>query len=400
MDIDREKKLRRNFKLTYWIQALSEMRLISVVSTLFMLSRGLTMTQIFLTAVVFSIVAIISELPSSYLADKWSRKGLMSIAIITAVIYTTFNMFAYGFVAFVIAIGIFSISYSFMSGTDEALLYDSARELGEEKSGVKFMGRFIAAGRVFKIVGPLLAVLIAANLTDGQFRIILGIDLLAGLVALFLIDLLVEPKHFQRGEKIAKGVLRDSLQLFKDNPTLIRVTINRTLIFLASFMLWRVSSVYFTNMGMAVLWIGLMATFYHGIIFILNMKSHQWWRWWSSETIIKVANWGCVFFLGLFWLNEVSVKNILVAMGAYIMLVICENVRYPYFSDIINKYSNSYNRATTISGSSLITELLKFPLLLIFAYMVNYGYGVFVGLLLGLAISTEIFFSLKEKNNQ
>ena len=400
METGRSVKLRRNFWLMFGIQALTEMRIINVVSTLFMLSRGLTISQIFMTAVVFSVVAVITEVPSSYLADKWSRKGLIIISIICNVLYWTTSMFAQGFVPFIIAISLFSTAYSMMSGSDEALMYDTARELGETRDSIKMLGRFYAASRIFKIVAPILAASIAFSLQDWQFKIILGIDLAANLIALFLADYLTEPKHFQEKETIKKGVMRDAIDIFRNNPLLIRISMNKTVLFLSSFIIWRVSSEYFTKMGIPILVFGLVTSAFQASVFILNMKSHSWFGRWTSETIIRKLNWSCVLIIGIFLANEIWWRIPAVALGAFAVLAVVEVIRWPYFSDLINKQSLSYNRATMISGTNLLTEVFRVPVLLICSWLVGLGYQYLFTAALVLGFFSETIFAVSESTSE
>lgn len=381
----------------FWIQALTEIRLINVISTLFMISRGLNLSQIYMTAVIFSVVAILSEVPSSYLADKWSRKGLITISIALGVFYWFVTIFAYGFGAFLVAIAIFSISYSFISGTDEALVYDSARELGQERGSIKMLGRFYAAPRFFKMFSPIIAVLVASNLTNSQFIFLLGIDLVANLIALFLSDFIIEPKHLQNNEKIKFGVLQDTINLFRNSSTLVLITINRTLLFLASFGIWRISSEYLTGIGASLLLIGTATTVFQASLFIVNLKSHTWFDKWSSEKVINISNYICLFLLLIFFVNEVIFRNWVIALVILHLIFIIEGIRGPFFSDLINRVTKSYNRATTISGSNLMTELIKLPALLIFSWLIYYGYGYLFGATVLLAILSVTIFNIKEQ---
>jgi MFS family permease len=362
-----------------------------------MIARGLNLSQIYITAIVFSMVAILSEVPSSYLADKWSRKGLITISIALSAFYWFTSIFAYGFVAFTITVVIFSISYSLMSGTDEALTYDSSRELGEESKSIKMLGRFYAAPRLFKMFGPLIAVLIARNLSNNQFILLLSIDVIANLIALYLSDYLVEPKHTQSNEKIQRGVLIDTIDLFKNSPNLINITINRTLLFLASFAIWRISSEYLTSRGATLLLLGLGITSFQAILFWSNMRSHFWFKKWNSYEIISRLNILCTVVLFLFWINEIVGSNWVVAIVLLDLIFIIEGIRGPYFSELINQEAHSYNRATTISGSNLLTEIIKLPLLAVFSLLIIFGYSYLFGCALLLGILSISVFRLTKK---
>ena len=77
MTTTRKQKLQRNLKLSFWIQALTEIRVINVVSTLFLVHRGLTLAQVLYTAVVFSIVCLITEIPSSEPARIGGKRKML-----------------------------------------------------------------------------------------------------------------------------------------------------------------------------------------------------------------------------------------------------------------------------------------------------------------------------------
>lgn len=382
----------------YWVQALTQFKVINVVATLFMISRGLNLSQIFLTAIAYSIVAILSELPSSYLADKWSRKGLITISIIFAIFYWFGNLFVFGFWQFVVVISLFSISFSLMSGTDEAFMYDTARELEEEKTSLKMLGRFFASGMFFKIFTPVLAVLIASKLTNFEYCILIGIDLVANLIALSLVDFMVEPKHIHKGEKISKGVFWDSVDLFVKSKTLINLTFNRTLVFIAAFSVWRLSSDYFLKLGSPLFFIGLSSSVYQLISFVLNIKAHFWFRRWSNEVMINFLNIMVAITFLMMLINEIFVGNWILGLIIFIAMLTAESLRNPYFSDLINKESASYNRATTISGSNLVTEIIKLPAFALMSGVIFFGYQYLFFASMFFTILSIVLFSLTKKS--
>ncbi|PIU73708.1 hypothetical protein COS78_00900 [Candidatus Shapirobacteria bacterium CG06_land_8_20_14_3_00_40_12] len=73
--------LRRNFSLMFWLEALTEVKMINVVTAIFLVYRGISVAQIFYTTIVFSAVTLLTELPSSYLADKWGRKKVILLSL-------------------------------------------------------------------------------------------------------------------------------------------------------------------------------------------------------------------------------------------------------------------------------------------------------------------------------
>ena len=90
----RKIELKKNFSRMFWIQALMNVKVISVVSTLFYLHRGLTLSEIFYLTVVWAIVSLLFEIPSSYLADRWGRKKTILLGILLSLAHWVLFIFA------------------------------------------------------------------------------------------------------------------------------------------------------------------------------------------------------------------------------------------------------------------------------------------------------------------
>lgn len=395
MNERRRKKIKANFGLMFWIQALTEIKVINVISTIFYVHRGLTLAQILYLSIAFSLVSLLTEVPSSYLADKWNRKGLIICSLILGVGYWIANIFAYGFWPFVVAIGIYSASYSLMSGTDEALVYDSTRELGETEYSLKQLGKYFSASRIFKIVTPIIAVIIAKNLVDWQFNLILMIDVVANLGALILAAMVTEPTHYFKVEKVEAGVMRDAFSLIKKEPRLVNITMNKTLLFVASFMVWRIASQYFEDIKVPILIIGITTAVYQLITFIFNLKSHKWFKRWTSEEVIGGLNLSFIISMGLFLVNHIFWQNSILALILFGLICNTESIRWPYFSEMINKISSSYNRATVLSLTNLVKGVIDIPLLLLGSVLISLNYSYYFGLTFLVGVVAIIGFRLK-----
>jgi hypothetical protein len=391
---DRKSGLKANFRLMFWIQALTEIKVINVISTIFYVHRGMTLSQIFIMAIVFATVSIITEVPSSYLADKWSRKGLVVVALLIGVVYWTFSLFAYGMIAFLVANSLYALAYSIMSGTDEALVYDSAKELGEETDSLKKLGLFYSGQRIFKIVTPIIAVLIARNLSDSQFVAIIMIDVVANLVALVLADKLVEPNHFVCVEKTESGVMMGAIGLLRHNRPLLKLIINRTMFFIASFSVWRISSEYFNGLRIPIIIIGLTTASYQLATFVFNIYSHKWFKNISSKKIIDKLNFVNVVAVTGLIVNQLSICNQAVALVCFWVISTSEVFRWPYFSDLFNKVSHSYNRATTLSLANLLNSVFQIPVFILGAILISLNYTYLFAMVWIIVVGTYWFFGV------
>ncbi len=397
MAITRRAKLQRNLKFSFWIQALNEIKVINVISTLFLVHRGLTLSQVLATAIVFSLVSLLTEIPSSYLADKWGRKKVIILSLVCSFVYWVINLFASSLPMFVLGFAFCGLSFSLMSGTDEAFVYDTTRELGEEKNSLKALGQYFSGRRIFKIIAPLLAVLIAKDLTENQFIFVLMIDVVATFFGIILSFFIVEPARFLSVEKMEAGVMKDAFKIIRSNPAIARAIFNRILLFIASFIIWRISSEFFINIGVSVILIGLSASFYHLVLFFSSRHIDKFLPRIAIERRINWLNYFFIISLGATLVCLFLFPNKYLILFLYTFGIIFETTRGSLFSEYYNKQSCSYNRATTLSLANFMKSILDIPLLLLGAYLVTFSVNYIFVLSFVLGLIVIVFFSLSGK---
>jgi len=370
---------------------------INVISTLFLVHRGLTLSQVLATAIVFSLVSLLTEIPSSYLADKWGRKKVIILSLVCSFVYWVINLFASSLPMFVLGFAFCGLSFSLMSGTDEAFVYDTTRELGEEKNSLKALGQYFSGRRIFKIIAPLLAVLIAKDLTENQFIFVLMIDVVATFFGIILSFFIVEPARFLSVEKMEAGVMKDAFKIIRSNPAIARAIFNRILLFIASFIIWRISSEFFINIGVSVILIGLSASFYHLVLFFSSRHIDKFLPRIAIERRINWLNYFFIISLGATLVCLFLFPNKYLILFLYTFGIIFETTRGSLFSEYYNKQSCSYNRATTLSLANFMKSILDIPLLLLGAYLVTFSVNYIFVLSFVLGLIVIVFFSLSGK---
>ena len=393
----RRHKLFRNFRLMFFLQAFLSVRTLNVVASLFYLARGLTLSQIFYLSIFWAVINIVSEVPSSYLADRWGRNKTIILSSVLYVINCVTLIFAHSFGMFVLGIFFFALSYACFSGTDEALVYDTSRELGDSENSLRRLGQYSAAEKIFKIITPLIGVLIAKDLTEHQFTILLIIDSLAAFCALIISLFIIEPQQYFEVEKVEAGVLHDAVKLIKNNPNLMRAICNRALAFTSVFIIWRYHQQMFVSIGVPILVLGIGWSLFNLIVTIINYQIHRLWPSKTLTTKINYLNFITVFFIVLFLIGWYFEFNYYWMLLIFFGINMAENARWPIFSDLFNKYSNSFNRATTLSLSNLIKSIGDIPLLAIASLLITRGLIYPVYFLLIVILLSSIFFYLPKK---
>lgn len=397
MTKSRKQKLERNFTTMFWVQALLNVRVLNIVFTLFYLHRGLTLEQIFYLSIVFAIVTLLFEIPSSYLADRWGRKNTIIFGVICALFNWGVLLYAQHFWMFVLSMAFFAIQYASFTGTDDALIYDTNKELGNHHESLKRLSIYYSARNFIKIFAPLLGVYIAKDLVEWQFVAVIWLDIVTVFLALVLALRITEPHHYMDVEKLEAGILKDGISLIKNNPAMIRGILSKTIIFIGSFIIWRYhQELLVTFLGMSVVALGIGWSIFHGGTFL--------WNRYITPRFNRHVAYYIDLLNGLFFLSSAVALFILIlfphpylVFASILAISFTEITRNALYSQFFNNFSNSFNRATTMSLANFLKSILDLPLLFLAAILVkqNMTYPFILTILL--ALSTILFFKISSK---
>ena len=131
------KNIRRNIKLDYITTFFSYFSFQSSIWVLYLAHCGMSLTQIGLLESFFHITSMIFEVPSGAAADLLGRKKSMIVSKLCLCISCVMMIFTRNFWVFGLSFAIQALGYNFNSGSEEALIYDTMKVLGEED---KYMG--------------------------------------------------------------------------------------------------------------------------------------------------------------------------------------------------------------------------------------------------------------------
>jgi MFS family permease len=124
---------------------------------LFFQFLGFTFNDIGFYEAVISIVIITTELPTGVLADSMGRKWSVFFANTFMLMFALFLGFSTGGVSIIVCAGILNgLEFSFKSGAQTALLYDTLMVLKREDDFLKISGRINACSQVSGVTGMVL----------------------------------------------------------------------------------------------------------------------------------------------------------------------------------------------------------------------------------------------------
>lgn len=131
--------IRKIFAITFfnsWIFAY-------VIERIFALDRGLSILEIQLLLILYSVISLILEVPAGVLADHWKKKYVLALGYFFCFFEFFISIFAYDFTVFSLAFLAAAVGGAMKSGTLEAILYQSLKEMDQHEKYDQLQGILI-----------------------------------------------------------------------------------------------------------------------------------------------------------------------------------------------------------------------------------------------------------------
>ena len=393
----RQQELQKNFKRMFWFRAFLNIKLLNIALSIFFVARGLEVSQIFYLTIIWAVTNLLFEVPSSYLADRWGRKKTLILAVLLFSSHYIVFFFAHSFLLFCVGIFCQALSFSLLSGTEDALIYDTGRELGRDEESLSELGKYYSARHLFKIFVPVIGALLIQDFSPTQFQVLIAFDIVLSLIALSLAVSLVEPNHHVDVEEMEAGVIRDAWKLISSDYVFAKAIFGRVILFIAGFVIWTYHQVFFVERGVPIIVLGVGWGLAHALGFLLHQKIHLFS---SRENVSKVINRFNLLAVVIWFFLVLSIlqtSTIYLSLFLLLLFFQIENFRWPMYSEFFNRESASFNRATTLSLTSFVKSVFDIPLIFIASILVDIDplYPFVFSFILGLVVIT--FFRLSKR---
>lgn len=334
------KNLPSNTIQLFLIKTAKWFNLVMPIVVLFYQENGLSMSQIFILKSIYSIAMVATELPSGYLADVWGcRKTLLLGAILGTIGILIYSLTS-GFNSFIFAEIILGIGFSFVSGADSALLYDSLKAENREDEYIKFEGNITSAGNFAEALAGVAGGLLATISLRTPYYFQFFVAATAIPAAFFL----KEPLHVQEKIKLTMKQILSILKLTYQQREM------RSAILISSFTgaatltyAWFVQP-YFQEAGVPVSVFGILWTLLNLSAGVFSMFSYRVERLLGKKNTLLFI----VVFISLGFILtsfQISLAGIAILFGFYMV----RGVATPVLKDYINQYTDSKVRATILS---------------------------------------------------
>jgi MFS family permease len=348
--------MNRNIPLLYGISFLKNLMFFGAVAVPFYLHRiGIGYASMFILEGIFSLSMIVFEIPTGVIADRFGRKWslffgscFLGVALFIFGIYTSFIILA-------IAEILCAFGMTLLSGADRALLYETLKESGSDSRTPTVMAHYDA----FATAGMFLAfpagsVFVGSHAVSYQTS--LGLVFIATAIALFMAGFLVLLVKEAPYEKSTKKVLRQGLDGFLrilHIPKLRKFSLNYALLSsLTFFMFWFYQPLLMDN-GFSVAWLGVVASAFNFTAMALLWFTPVFERRMGIKNTLFISS----IFPGLFYCSLFFIPGPVMALIAIFFVTNLKIFRAPLLSTLMNREIDSSERATVLSGVSMIERM-------------------------------------------
>ena len=342
--------VRNNILRLYAIKVAKWFMLVMPVIVPFYESNGLTLQDIMTLKAVYSVVIVVFEIPSGYLADVLGRKNtLVAGALLGTAGYVAYS-FSFGFAGFLVAEIVLGAGQSMISGADSALLYDTLAEHEKEEQYTRYEGNTISIGNFAESFAGLAGGFLALISLRTPFYAQAIVAFIAIPAALTLHEPSKDPNSVRM--RFRDILLVVKIALISDPKLRINIFFSSVIGAATLSMAWFVQPIFkFAGVPLAlygILWTGLNVS-----AGIFSALAYRLERILGERTLLILI---CASIPGGFILSSLIDSRwvLLILMLFYFM----RGIATPVLKDYINRLTRSDMRATVLSVRSFVIRIL------------------------------------------
>jgi MFS family permease len=353
--------MQRNILLYYAFSFLVGLYIATGTTVLFERELGLSFSQIFTLDAIYMLMFILFEIPSGALADLIGRKKTILTGLAALVVAAIATGLSESFLHLFLSFFIWAFGFSLISGSSEALLYDT---IGDEKRFHRITGRALS----FSIAGLACAGVVGPLLYDQYFRLpylVSTIPFALALIAMFFYNESTGPsRDFSLGKHFAQ--IKDSIRMAFTNRNILWGMGVLSLVFAVSYTFTSSYQPYLIEVGFDV----TQFIYILPVMFIIEALGGTWSEKLTSKIDEEIA----------FWVNFLLLAASLIILGFFASTHVVpllfvygfvQGVLRPIISTYSNRYIASSHRATVISVQMMCSTIVASALLFSFGFLTD-----------------------------
>ncbi len=220
--------INRNVTLLKWYNFFYDFRPWGAIAVLYLAQVTGSFAQGLAIFAIASVAAAVFEIPTGVISDRVGRRKTVIFGSIASVIAMSFYALGGSFAVLVVGAIFNGLTRAFISGNNDALLYDTLKQQGKTEEFSDKLGKTSSMFEIGLGVSALLASLLA--LVSLQFVVVASI--IPQIICVFIAFKFIEPKV--HGNAISENIyshLREALRGFVKNVRLRKLSLASTLDF-------------------------------------------------------------------------------------------------------------------------------------------------------------------------
>lgn len=350
-------RLSRNVPLSFAYAFLMDCSMTAPIWVLYLRDeRGFSMTEITFLEVPLFLLIVFAEVPTGALADRYGRR----VSLVLASAMLAVSMYVYGtaedYALILVSNLAWGLAFTFRSGADTALLYDSLKALGRDREFQRTNGRLWALRSSAALGGLLLGAPIAAA-TSYSFAIVLtaAVAAVAMVVALSMHE--ERPARGIGSPGTATGYLRTlgaGVREAMDKRALRALFLfSAVTAAAAAAPLQLLQQPWLTAHHVATSKLGLLQAAAHGAALLSALAATGLLARLGPRAAFAVLPLGLFVFCGV-----LGTVDHIVAGAAFLGVASMAGLREPLLADVVNRRIDSDRRATALSVKEMFANVL------------------------------------------
>jgi MFS family permease len=330
------------------------------IEKLFMQSIGISPFGIAVNATVYVVFSMLFNIPAGILADRWSRKYCLMIAVVALGLSSFMLGSSHSLGVYLVGTAVWALYLVLTTGTFQALIYDCLAETGRAHEYVKHQGRshaaFLAGVGLSSVIGGYMAHALG-------YRAAFMMTIAPCVVNFFIMMTLHEPKfHKDTSDTKLWQHIHKTFKLITGQQLLLFLSMMLIVAFLVDNVIGEYSNLYFIALGMGAIGNGWASAgkWLSGAFgqFLANaLGKHT--RWLIPVLLLAFA---------AFSLFHSPVGLIFFYIATFVQAIVLTNVE-----GVIQHHTPSNIRATVISVLEFVNSGLMIPIGLAFGYLAKHS---------------------------
>ncbi|HII15850.1 MAG TPA: MFS transporter [Nanoarchaeota archaeon] len=357
-------KLERNISIAYIGAFISNLAFFLPVMTLFFQQVVNSVTLVALIFSIQAITAIVFEIPTGAFADLFGRRKTLIIRSSLTVISLTLLALSTNFLMLAIFSFIFALKNALGSGTDQAMLYDTLKQLGREMEYKKIRGRLTTLMYLGAIIGGVAGGYMASSFMRLPFLLTIPITFISLGISLFW----TEPNYKKESHKNIIRHAHSSFKILLSNKQLLLLFLFSLFSFGLAESTHYLEQIFYAFVTLPVTYFGIVASAAALMGVSGSLLSHKLSeKFGDRQTLIfsKILD-GLMIVLATIFLGYAGIVLI-------ILVSFFRSIGTPILDHLLNKEIESKNRATILSMNNLLNNAGY----MLFAPLIGYAADIY-----------------------